>query len=495
MTVSQLLSADEMRALERGEIDSGRVSGWALMACAGRGVADHIWGCWPDLIHPRARVLVLCGPGNNGGDGYVVAARLRALGLAPQVCALGDPGALTGDAVRARDLWGAPIAPLPERVEADLVVDALFGTGLMRPLSGDLARLFAAVPEATRRVAVDIPSGLHSDSGKVLGAALRADMTVTFHSAKLGHLCGDGPAYSGALRVVDIGLPPGPGAAAALGAPVLPDKAQQGHKYTHGHALILSGAAHQTGAARLAARGALRAGAGAVTLSAPEAALPVLATHETAVMLAGEADFAVRWAGETRLAALCVGPALGLDVAAEARLSAAQALGRPMVLDADALTLLARRPRAVPEGSVLTPHLGEFARLAPDLAERLREAPEYGRAQAAGDLAARLGAVVVLKGPDSVIAAPDGRLRIATGAAPWLATAGSGDVLAGIITGLMARGMESFAAAGAGVWLHRAAARRFGPGLTAEDLPDLVAAEMSGAVAAPKGAPTSARQS
>ena len=330
-------------------------------------------------------------------------------------------------------------------------------------------------------LAVDLPSGLHADTGQPLGEAVRAAATVTFFRKKPGHLLYPGRSLCGRVMLADIGIP------AAVLAVVAPrtfentpglwsdayrPPSPESHKYLRGHALIVSGGMTRTGAARLAAGAALRAGAGLVTLASPGSALAVNAAQLTAVMLRRVDDAAAlgEALAEPRVTAAALGPALGTGERERAMVEAALAAAPPLVLDADALTLCAEAPQACfaaigarPAPVVLTPHEGEFSRLFKDLAD----GPKPGRARAA---AARSGAVVVLKGADTVIAAPDGRLAINGNAPPWLATAGSGDVLAGIAAGLLAQGLPGFEAACAAVWLHGAAAAEVGPGLVAEDL-------------------------
>ncbi|WP_428925349.1 NAD(P)H-hydrate dehydratase [Marinibacterium sp. SX1] len=503
--MAPLLTAGQMRAAEQAAITSGAVTGLALMERAGQGVVTAILDQWPELAGTSGqRALILCGPGNNGGDGFVVARLLAAQGWQIDLRLFGDPARLPGDARANHDRWSGDVRPwraeeAPDLSGYALVVDALFGTGLTRglPDGAGFARTLAWRDDGSSRprvVAIDMPSGLCSDSGRVLGdAALRADLAVTFHTAKPGHVLADGPAHCGRVHVVDIGLPVAAaeeGVAGLITGPGALDKGGTAHKYSHGHALVLSGGAGRSGAARLAARGALRIGAGLVTLGVPGSAQMEVACQVTALMLrrVNDGPGLVDVLADGRLSALCIGPGLGLDRAPEL---VAAALGgavetRPMVLDADALTAFGDRPDTLFEmvhpGCVLTPHGGEFARLFPDLAARLAEpsatGPAFSRIDAARLAAGRAGAVVLLKGPDTVIAAPDGRCAVQSAAydrqAPWLATAGAGDVLAGFITGLLARGFDPFDAACAGAWLHVETARRFGPGLIAEDLPDLL---------------------
>ncbi|WP_375690988.1 NAD(P)H-hydrate dehydratase [Pseudooceanicola sp. LIPI14-2-Ac024] len=504
-----LLTAEEMRAAERAAMESGLASGRDLMERAGRGVADSLLAHWPDLAQGPQRAAVVCGPGNNGGDGFVVARLLRDWGWEVEAFLLGDPDRLPPDARAKLDRWQGPVARLPEAGAGfdpdrwDVIVDALFGTGLTRGLAPEagLSRLLPGRdrPVQDRRariVAVDAPSGLCLDSGRVLeGDALWADLTVTFHRAKRGHYLAEGPGRCGALAVVDIGLdraagPAGvPLCAAPPGARV--DKGRRGdaHKYDHGHALVLSGGVGRGGAARLAGRAALRIGAGLVTLAPPPAALIENAAQLTAIMLRAMPDGAALTAmlEDARISALCLGPGLGTGQREAGLVAAALDARRPTVLDADALTLIAGdddlRAR-LHAGCVLTPHAGEFARLFPEIAGRLSapavQGPAMSTLDAAGAAAAAAGCTVLLKGAATVVAAPDGRAAINPGvydrAAPWLATAGAGDVLAGLIAGLMARGLAPMQAACDAAWLHVEAARAFGPGLIAEDLPEMLPA-------------------
>lgn len=472
----ELLTPAEMAEADRLAIAAG-TPGMTLMEAAGRAVAEAA-----AALAPEGPVLVVAGPGNNGGDGFVAARRLAGAGRDVRVALLGDPARLRGDARIAADRWPGPVLDaacgLPH---AALAIDALFGAGLDRPLAGPAAEAVAAVNSAPAILAVDLPSGIDGRTGAVLGTAVTAHATVTFFRRKPGHMLFPGRAHCGTLAVADIGIPAsvlaaiGPDTFAnepALWRAAVPAPAATTHKWRRGHALVVSGGMTRTGAARLAAAAALRAGAGLVTLLSPPAALAVNAAHLTAVMLRrlDGADALAAAVADTRGTALVVGPALGTDAAAAALVEAALATPVPLVLDADALSLAAARPDAAfaamaarPAPTVLTPHEGEFARLFPDLAD----GPRLDRARLA---AARSGAVLVLKGPDTVVAAPDGRAAINANAPPWLATAGSGDVLAGIVCGLLAQGAPGWEAACAAVWLHGAAATEAGPGLTAEDL-------------------------
>jgi len=521
---AELLTAAQMRAVERAVIDSGAVTGRELMERAGRGVVEAIFEEWPEFAKAPHRALVLCGPGNNGGDGFVIARLLHRQGWEVAVFLYGDAAKLPPDAqanyARWREMGEVRDAGdcAPEDAEGcDLVVDALFGTGLTRAFvpppalgmifHGLMSDGFWPEGEVLKPyvVAVDIPSGLDADSGRMIegegdliGEA-GAHLTVSFHRAKLGHVLADGPLHCGKLVVKGIGLDDrgnraegGPavpsGEVARLAEPScgrLP-KHPDNHKYNHGHALILSGPMGRSGAARLAAWGALRIGAGLVTVAAPGAALMDCAAHLTAIMLrrCDGAEGLCALLEDPRLNALCLGPGLGVGEGTRRLVAAALKANRATVLDADALASFADDPKALFDllhpHTVLTPHGGEFARLFPDIAAKLGARPTQGPAcskcDAARAAAERAGCVVLFKGSDTIIAAPDGRVVIHSAAymraAPWLATAGSGDVLAGFITGLLARGFDPVAAAETGAWLHVEAARSFGPGLIAEDLPE-----------------------
>jgi NAD(P)H-hydrate epimerase len=482
----ELPTCAEMAAIDNAAAAAG-VPGLRLMEHAGAAVARHLGARFR-----KANVAVLCGPGNNGGDGFVAARHLFDAGWKVRVGLLGARDALRGDAAKMAAICPVEIETIaPDMLEhAALVVDALFGAGLSRPLDGvALALVRALGHRKTPIVAVDVPSGVSGDTGEVLGGAAQAALTVTFHRRKPGHLLLPGRARCGELVVADIGIPEGTGPkiatfanGPALWEAALPRPARDGHKYDRGHALI-AGGAELTGAARLASEAALRAGAGLVTLAAPAQALPVYRTTLPAAVMARDlASFGELLADKRRNAVL-LGPGNGADQICRARIEAARGSGRACVLDADALTVLAPFDTRLSAAFVLTPHDGEFARLFPDLASGDR----LTRARAA---AARSGAVVLLKGADTVVAHSDGRASIAGNAPPWLATAGSGDALAGIVVGLLAQGMSAFDAASAAVWLHGHAAETLGPGLIADDLPRAAAGAMApfvrGANAAPK---------
>jgi NAD(P)H-hydrate epimerase len=447
-----------------------------LMENAGRAVAQEIvrrFGARP--------TLVLCGPGNNGGDGFVAARYLKQWGWPVRLALHGDRTKLPGAAATMADRWLDPVErlTLDTLAGAELIVDGIFGAGLSRSLANELAEIAHAVTAPA--VAIDVPSGLDGATGQPLDAAFRADLTVTFFRKKPGHLLLPGRMLCGETVLADIGIPDTvlndiQPATFENGRSLwsLPRRDAVSHKYQCGHAVIASGGATNTGAARLAAMAALRIGAGLVTVASPAAALPAHAAHLTAVMIAETdtpRDFA-RLLEDRRKNAMCIGPAAGVSEFTRARVLIALESGAAVVLDADALsaftddsaTLFAATTGKV---CVMTPHEGEFARLFPDISGAKHE-----RARAA---AKRAGCVVLIKGADTVIASPDGRAAINANAPPSLATAGSGDVLAGIITGLLAQGMPPFEAACAGVWLHGEAARRHQGGvLTAEDLPALI---------------------
>lgn len=521
--MTDLVTSAQMRAIEHAAIESGSVTGLDLMERAGAGVVAAVLDQWPALA-AGGHAVVLCGPGNNGGDGFVVARLLHDRGWRVSVFLYGDPARLPGDARHNHDRWIrlGTVRPLEDpqggvyggfgAAAPDLIVDALFGIGLTRDLPGDVDQALIDITSWMHRhgrwvpvVAVDIPSGLCADSGALRGCELAAGLTVTFHGAKPGHYLGEGPERCGVLRVVDIGLPQrAPGqrrdpaiAQRVTSASVRPLVAKPGgHKYDHGHALILAGGVGRGGAARMAARAALRIGAGLVTMGVPPPALQENAARLDAVMLRAVAgpEALIASLSDTRIAALCLGPGLGLDRARDLVLAAlgVRAGGLRLVLDADALSVFADAPAtlfaALTAGCVLTPHAGEFARLFPDLSERLArtpgEGPAWSKLDAVRAAAARAGCVVLLKGADTVIAAPDGRAAVNAAAyeraVPWLATAGAGDVLAGLIAGLLARGVAPFEAAQAGAWLHAEAARDFGPGLIAEDLPEAIPRVLAG---------------
>ncbi len=484
-----LLRVGQMAEADRLTVAAGTPA-INMMEHAGGAVAREIGRRWK--LRP---IIVLCGPGNNGGDGFVAARHLVAAGWPVRIARLGPRDHLAGAARHHADQWRSAVEPLaPATLDgAELVVDAIFGSGLSRKLEGPAADTLA---EAARRklpmVAIDVPSGLMGDTGEVLGA-VAAVLTVTFFRKKPGHLLLPGRLLCGEVVVADIGTDPSTlGRIApdtfendpALWASELPRPHDGGNKHTRGHALI-SGGYPMTGAARMAARAAARAGAGLTTIAVSTTALPVYAAALTSIMvepLAAPEDFAGLLAGD-RFSAFLIGPGAGVSEETCSRVLAMLKTGRPTLLDADAITAFQDDPaaldRAIAGPCVLTPHDAEFRRLFDPSGDKLT------RTRAA---ARRSGAVIVLKGSDTVIAAPDGWAIINANAPPTLATAGSGDVLGGIVLGLLTQGMRPFLAAAAGVWLHGAAATAFGPGLLAEDLPDL----LPGVFRALYGAPASA---
>lgn len=588
--MTEVLTAAQMRAIEQAAIESGQVTGLELMERAGEGVVEAIFEEWPELdvsgvgegvdrdeghagsareenggLAPRSefgglaprpaaapqsisetmkagrRAVVLCGPGNNGGDGFVVARLLAARGWDVEVFLYGDPEKMPPDARENYERWCE--IGLVEEFEVfqgrkswgcDLIIDALFGTGLRRsiePLADvfwnleDMVDCFNVEPGhpigRPAIVAVDIPSGVCADSGRDYPHksdwyrfSASAHLTVTFHATKLGHYLAEGADQCGKLKVVDIGLKDSKKSVDWIArlpaeegiAPKEPNwrrvkksvvegnqathpswlnKGASSHKFSHGHALVLTGGAGKTGAARLAARGALRIGAGLVTLGVPPAAQMEVAAQITALMLSRVPDAAglAEVLEDARINALCLGPGLGLKRARDL-VPVALAARRATALDADALSAYAADPEVLfdllHESCVLTPHAGEFARLFPDIAAKLAapatKGPAYSKVDATREAAKRAGCTVLFKGADTVIADPSGCCSLHAAryerSAPWLATAGSGDVLAGFITGLLARGMAPHQAAATAAYLHVEAALDFGPGLIAEDLPE-----------------------
>jgi hydroxyethylthiazole kinase-like uncharacterized protein yjeF len=421
-------------------------------------------------------------------------------GYRVRVLLMGDAGRLKGDAARAAQRWAGPVeaahpsalnAATPAGGATSVVIDALFGVGLDRDLAGPFGDIVASMnAQPAPIVAVDLPSGINGTSGAVLGVAVKATQTVTFFRKKPGHLLLPGRIHCGLTVVTDIGIPDSVLATIAphtfentpnLWAADLPVPRQTGHKYDRGHAIVASGPSWSTGAARLAARGALRAGAGLVTIASPREALAVNAIANLAVMVRpvdGAAELTA-FLADRRLNVMAMGPGLGVGESTAALVLAALAGERGVVLDADALTSFADQPHRLADAiaarrgqaTILTPHEGEFHRYFGALDERTKAGSKLERAR----LAARLvGAVVILKGADTVVAAADGRAAIAANAPPYLATAGAGDVLTGIAAGLLAQGMPAFEAAAAAVWLHGEAGAAAGPGLISEDLPELL---------------------
>jgi hydroxyethylthiazole kinase-like uncharacterized protein yjeF len=481
----ELLTTDEMAAADRLTI-AGGVSGRALMEAAGRAVADQAEAMADDA----ETIAVVCGPGNNGGDGFIAARLLLERGHAVRAVLLGARERLKGDAAEAARRWPGEVAAAEPAAltGAALIVDAVFGAGLTRPISGQARAMIEAMNASGVPVlAVDLPSGIAGTTGAVMGVAVQAARTVTFFRRKPAHLLLPGRLHCGPVTVAEIGIP-----AAVLDTirpqtfanqpplwrTAFPAPRIDGHKYTRGHVVVLSGGSASTGAARLAARAALRAGAGLVTIASPPDALAINAAANLAVMVRpvdGPAALAELLC-DKRINAAVLGPGGGVGETMRRLVAAALAGERTVVLDADALTSFADDLAALvtamqnrDAGTIMTPHEGEFSRLFKDKPDIIEAESKLARARAAARLT---GAVVVLKGPDTVAAAPDGRAAIAANAPAWLATAGAGDVLAGMVAGLAAQGMPAFEAAAAGVWLHGEAAAAFGPGLISEDLPE-----------------------
>jgi ADP-dependent NAD(P)H-hydrate dehydratase / NAD(P)H-hydrate epimerase len=482
----ELLSNAEMAEADRLTI-AGGTPGLDLMERAGTAVGAAV----ADRHTNGATIAVVAGPGNNGGDGFVAARLLAERGYTVKVLLCGERSRLKGDAALAAKRWtGAVVAAdVDELANADVVIDALFGAGLDRPVEGLPRRLIEAInARGTPVIAVDLPSGINGSTGAVMGAAVKATHTVTFFRKKPGHVLLPGRLHCGTVSIADIGIPTavlqriGPKTwenVPALWRPQFPVPRHTGHKYDRGHAVVVSGPSWSTGAARLAARGALRAGAGLVTIASPREALAINAAANLAVMVrpvdgAGELT---KFLGDRRLNAVALGPGLGVGEATCELALAALAGERAVVLDADAITSFAADPQRLAtallaranKATLLTPHEGEFSRFFNALDARTKAGSKLERARLAASLC---GAVVLLKGGDTVVAAPDGRATIAANAPAFLATAGAGDVLTGIAAGLLAQGMPAFEAACAAVWLHGEAAAAFGRGLISEDLPE-----------------------
>lgn len=594
----ELLTNDEMAEADRRAVALG-VPSLTLMENAGKAVADEAG----KMVTPGSKIAVLCGPGNNGGDGFVAARTLNERGFDVRVACLVPVEQLKGDAAEMAKRLALPVSGITnDSFGNGLIIDALFGAGLSRPLAGREAGIVEALNTGERRIlSVDVPSGLNGTTGAAEGPVIRATRTITFFRKKPGHVLMPGRALCGDVIVTDIGIPEtvlepslslrvalarGEGQGEGRQQPIVPaatphpaplpmqEKSMgrgsaldhlsarenypglwvshfprarlDGHKYSRGHALVVSGPAFKSGAARLAARGALRIGAGLVTVASPPSALPENAAHLTAMMIkpCGDARDLAEILEDKRKNAVLIGPGAGVGEETRELVLAALGSGAAVVLDADALTSFAQmrdensssvgfgftgatlkhtagpealfsviRARAFllplgrrsPEGGyegavssnevvarplthdfplihdspltprgegvrvVITPHEGEFARLFPNVA-----ALGSSKLERAREAAKRSGAIVVLKGPDTVIAHPDGQAAINTNAPPYLATAGSGDVLAGFIAGLLAQGMSAFDAACAAVWLHGECANAFGVGLIAEDLPEIL---------------------
>jgi hydroxyethylthiazole kinase-like uncharacterized protein yjeF len=485
----EVLTTAEMERADRLAIAAG-TPGFALMLSAGQAVAQAAI----DLVE-EGPILVVAGRGNNGGDGFVAAAELAARGREVSVILLCGRDSLQGDAASAARGWKHPVLPFnPQAIgKPALILDALFGAGLNRPVKGDPYDMIEAInANGAPVLSIDLPSGINGTTGALMGVAVKATETITFFRRKPAHLLLPGRVYCGRVQVADIGID-----AQVLGeiAPqtfenvprswrhAFPVPRVDANKYARGHALVVSGDIAATGAARMAARGALRAGAGLVTVASPRDALAVNAAALTAVMVR-PTDTVIEFGellNDKRLNACVIGPGAGVGVRTRDFVLTALSAKRHLVLDADALTSFADAPdrlfeaiKASPDPQVvLTPHEGEFPRLFSDISNKH---PFRSKLERVREAAERSGAIVLLKGPDTVVASPDGRASIAANAPPWLATAGAGDVLAGMIAGLLAQGAPAFEAACIGVWMHGEAAQEAGPGLIAEDLPETLPA-------------------
>jgi hydroxyethylthiazole kinase-like uncharacterized protein yjeF len=485
----EVLTAAEMERADRLTIAAG-TPGFALMLSAGQAVAEAAM----ELVE-EGPIVVVAGPGNNGGDGFVAAAELAARGREVSVILLCERDSLQGDAASAAKGWKYPVLPFnPQAIgKPALIIDALFGAGLNRTVTGEPHDMIEAInANGAPVLAVDLPSGINGTSADVMGVAVSASETVTFFRRKPAHLLLPGRIHCGRVRVANIGIDP------QVLMEIKPQTFENvpqtwrtsfpvpridGHKYARGHTIVVSGDIAATGAARMSARGALRAGAGLVTLASPRDALIVNAAALTAVMVR-PVDTVVEFAellADKRFNACVIGPGAGVGERIRDFVLTALSVRRSLVLDADALTSFSDAPDRLFEAIkasgdplvVLTPHEGEFPRLFSDISNKHPLRSKLERVRAAAE---RGGAVVLLKGPDTVVASPDGRATIAANAPPWLATAGAGDVLSGIIAGLMAQGVPAFEAASIGVWMHGEAAREAGPGLIAEDLPETLPA-------------------
>ena len=454
-----------------------------LMEAAGAGIAREVKHRWQKQL-----VAILCGPGNNGGDGFVVARLLTDAGWPVRVALLGDRKNLKGDAAINAKRWSGPVETLSNNVldDCSLVIDGLFGAGLTRPIEGTARHVIDAINERSIDcIAIDVPSGVHGDTGDVLGVAPTCQMTVTFFRPKSGLSLLPGRLLAGDVKVIDIGIPRDVLATIKpqtlcnhpnLWVKSMPWPTLTDHKYTRGHAVI-SGGREMTGAARLSAQGARRVGAGLVTICSSPETFPIYATGEPGVIvktIRNDEDFG-EFLNDQRRNAILVGPGAGVSDETRTRVQTALKVKKATVLDADALTVFEGNANAlfdaIQSPTVLTPHEGEFKRLFPSI--------KGGKLERAREAARLSGAIVLLKGGDTVVASPDVSAMITDHVSASLATAGSGDVLAGMILGLIAQGMEPFLAACAASWMHGDAGLRFGLGLLAEDIPELLPSILS----------------
>jgi len=449
-----VLTAAEMRAAEQAAM-VGEVTEATLMDRAGSAIAQAV-----ARLAAGREILVLCGPGNNGGDGYIAAAGLKRQGLAVRVASSEAPR--SAGAGRAAAIWGGAVEPLDGTRPAPVLVDAIFGTGLSRPPSGEVQDTLIRLAEAAwLRIAVDLPTGIATDNGKALGKVPRFDVTLALGAVKPSHLLQPAASAMGQVRLLDIGIATH-SQARALTRPNLPEPDANSHKYSRGMVAVMAGS--MSGASELAALAALRAGAGYV-LHLASGGRPGSAAPHAIV----RRDYAADALDEDRIGAVVIGPGLGRDRDASERLEAAFASGRPLVIDGDALRLVELATLATHHGPrILTPHGGEFVHLFGEVTDDKLTATRRAARQS--------GAVVVHKGADTVIAAPDGQAILCPEASPWLSTAGTGDVLAGAVGAMLAAGLEPLAAAEAGVWLHAQAARACGKAFIADDLADALSA-------------------
>jgi ADP-dependent NAD(P)H-hydrate dehydratase / NAD(P)H-hydrate epimerase len=485
----ELLTAEEMYRAEKLAMEAG-VSPLTLMENAGRAATEEVVRRFPR----GSRIAVLCGPGNNGGDGFVCARYLRERGYQVRLSLAGRKEELQRDPKEMARRWDEAIEPFSVKsIEgAQAVVDAVYGIGLSRDVSGPVAQV---IEEVTARaipvVSIDVPTGVDGTTGAIRGAAFKAASTITFFRRKTGHVLLPGRLYCGDVRAAEIGIPASvieqiqPGALANdpdFWLRFFPKTKVEAHKYDRGHAVVVSGPMERTGAARIAARTALRAGAGLVSVATSKSAFYINASQLSAVMAdpyEGPEGLA-EMLSDRRITAVLIGPGAGTDPEVKDLVAAALSSHATVVLDAEALTAFSDDPAElfslikgrIPALTIMTPHEGEFRRVFPDLAD---DPSKLERARRAAELA---GAVVILKGADTVAVHPGGLAAINENAPPWLATAGSGDALAGLVTGLAAQGMAAFDAATAAVWIHGELAQTFGPGLIAEDLPDLLPAAL-----------------
>ncbi|MAH84939.1 MAG: bifunctional ADP-dependent NAD(P)H-hydrate dehydratase/NAD(P)H-hydrate epimerase [Rhodospirillaceae bacterium TMED8] len=483
MSKYSVLTIEEMYHADKLTIKAG-IPSLELMEAAGRGIASVVMEQWM----PRP-LTVLCGPGNNGGDGYVAARLLMEAGWPVTLAQLGDPGALRADAATNRDRWKGYNRAFSTNCikDSELVIDALFGAGLSKPIEGVAAEVIEAINmHRLPCVSVDVPSGIHGNTGEVMGIAPYATITTTFFRQKPAHLLVPGRLYCGSVRVIDIGILESTLEAInpkifvndpALWGQSFTWPLTDGHKYNRGHAVI-AGGAEMTGAARLAALAARRIGAGLVTIAAPSRAMSVYAADKPGNLVnCTDDDNAFQdFFTDPRFNAALIGPGTGVNSSTQSKALSMLKARKNCVLDADALTVFADNPKtlfnAIHSPVILTPHEKEFQQLfGEEVKNNINSATKFARASEA---AAMSNAVVILKGADTVIAAPNGEAVINATGTPFLATAGSGDVLAGMITGLLTQGMPAFKASCAAVWLHGIAAELFGPGLIAEDLIDKI---------------------